>query len=299
LQQVAVQTEPPEIEPGEHCHAPYNCQYWGHCTREWKELKNPIKGLRRLAKTKRLELNDRGIEEIADVPEDFKLGKIQARTRKSVIENRAWVSDQLQTALQDFKYPVHHLDFETMGPVIPRFAGTRPFQAIPIQYSNHREEEDGSMTHLEYLAPPGGDPRRALAERLIADLGSQGSICVYSNYEKTVIGKLAKTFPDLADDLRALVPRLWDLMKVLENHYYHPGFQGSFSIKSVLPVMVPSLSYDALDIHDGMQAAREYERALELEDETEREAVFKALREYCGLDTWAMVELRRALAECA
>ncbi len=295
LQLMVLQPEAPAIEPGEHCHDPYDCQYWEHCTRDWPVVDYPVTGLRRLPKAKRLELAELGIEEIADVPANFSLKPMQARIRNCVIENRPWVSDELQSALKNISYPVHHLDFETMGPVIPHYKGTSPFQAIPMQYSNHREEADGSIVHLEYLAEPGGDPRREFTERLIGDLGSEGSICVYSNYEKTVINKLAAAFPDLAPDLKAMIAHLWDLMKVLENHYYHPAFKGSFSIKTVLPAMVPALSYDDLSIHDGMQAAREYERALETDDPTEREIIFTNLREYCALDTWAMVELRRAL----
>lgn len=295
LQLMILQPEAPAIEPGEHCHDPYDCQYWEHCTRDAPKIDFPVKGLRRLQKSKRIELGELGIEEIADVPADFPLKPLQARIRNCVIENKPWVSNSLRAALENISYPVHHLDFETMGPVIPRYQGTSPFQAIPMQYSNHREEADGSIVHLEYLAEPGADPRREFAERLIADLGSEGSICVYSNYEKTVINKLAAVFPDLAPALKALVARIWDLMKVLEKHYYHPAFKGSFSIKSVLPAMVPSLSYDELNIHDGMQAAREYERALEIDDAEERKTIFENLREYCALDTWAMVELRRAL----
>ncbi|MDH3413883.1 MAG: DUF2779 domain-containing protein, partial [Gammaproteobacteria bacterium] len=157
--------------------------------------------------------------------------------------------------------------------------------------------QDGTLTHAEYLHTDESDPRGSLAQALLKALGPDGSICVYSSYERKVIRRLADALPDLAPELLALLDRIWDLHPVIKNNYYHPKFRGSFSIKKVLPAVVPEMSYDDLEISEGGMASISYEQALRSDDWVEREHIFRALREYCAQDTRAMVALRRALAE--
>ena len=75
---------------------------------------------------------------------------------------------------------------------------------------------------------------------------------------------------------------------------YHPEFRGSFSIKAVLPVLVPELGYDDLAIAEGMtasvQAAALMLRGDEM-DPAERAALREDLLRYCAMDTLAMVGL--------
>jgi hypothetical protein len=154
--------------------------------------------------------------------------------------------------------------------------------------------------HQEFLHNEASEPRRRWAEALIESLGEKGSIVVYSAYEEAIIRQLAEAFPEFKSALNAIVKRLWDLLPVIKNHYYHPAFNGSYSIKSVLPAMVPSLGYDDLTIQDGGQAAAEYYRMIFLEsDWVERDSIRQALLRYCARDTVAMVELRRVLREKA
>ncbi|MCH7600674.1 MAG: DUF2779 domain-containing protein [Myxococcales bacterium] len=296
LQQIVIQGNPPQVEPGEHCHIPYSCPYYAHCTRDYDFAQHPIRDLPRISAKKRKQLEEKGVMEIAKIPADFSLNEAQARVRKAVITGKDWASDGLAGALADISYPVHHLDFEAFMPAIPIFPGTRPFDAVPFQYSIHRQTETGDIEHLEYLHIDGHDPHRELAERLLADLGKRGSICVYSSYEKSTINSLAGRLPDLADELAALLDRIWDLLPIIQRHYYHPEFHGSFSIKSVLPVLVPELSYEDMEIGDGMAAASQFEIARGLDDEDARNEIYESLRVYCKQDTVAMVELRRALA---
>jgi hypothetical protein len=159
----------------------------------------------------------------------------------------------------------------------------------------HIEYRNGSLAHREYLHEWGGDPCRPLSEALIEALGCRGSICVYTKYEVTVIRKLAEDLPDLVEPLNRLLDRLWDLHPVIRGHYYHPDFHGSFSIKSVLPVLVPDLGYGELAIQDGQTAAVTYEHSLDVDDPEDRQRAYAALRKYCGFDTEAMVRLREAL----
>jgi len=134
-----------------------------------------------------------------------------------------------------------------------------------------------------------------IGDRFAGDDSLGRSTVVYSAYERTVITALAGRLPHLAPRLEALLPRLRDLLKVVRDGYYHPQFGGSFSIKSVLPVLSPELSYDDLEIGDGSLAAIRYLQALDTPDATERERIFAALRDYCARDTLALVQVRRAL----
>ena len=177
--------------------------------------------------------------------------------------------------------------------------GTRPYQALPFQWSNHIEATPGQLQHDEYLCREDVDPREAFAMTLLETLGSDGTICIYSSYEVTVIRQLAEVLPHLAQRLLALEEQIWDLCGVIKKNFYHPQFHGSFSLKQVLPVLVPSMSYGALSVRDGEAASLAYVESIMTSDEQRRKELQAGLLAYCGQDTLAMVELRRALAERA
>lgn len=289
----------PEIEPGEHCFEPYECGYYDFCTRDWEFLEHPITDLPRLQARRRETLESQGIEEVGEIPEDFPLSRRQAIVRMAVITGKEYVSPNLGEALSEVTRPLRYLDFESFSPAIPRYAGTRCYDAIPFQFSMHTQAHDGSVSHREFLWTEKGDPRRPLAEALLDACATDGHICVYSGFERRVIKALSRDLPDLSPDLDALVERLWDLLKVVEGHYYHRDLHGSFSIKEVLPVLVPHMGYDALDIADGREASIAYERSLDCDDAAERRRIHEALRAYCRQDTLAMLTLRRALEDKA
>ncbi len=283
----------PEREPGDHCLTPYECPFWAHCTKN-----KPSRWIFYLPGSKKLAVNliAQGIETIDDIPQ----GTMVSAVQRKVKDNVEWISERLESALKTISFPVHHLDFETFNPAVPRYTGTRPYQAIPIQWSNHIELDNGDILHHEFLHIGGNDPRQPLAEALLASLGETGSICVYSPYEKSVIEMLAEALPEYRQALRAVVRRIWDLHPIVREHYYHPEFDGSFSLKDVLPALVPSLHYDDLAIKEGGQAAAEYYRMVFVEtDWVEQSKIRDALLAYCKRDTLAMVELRRVLAQKA
>lgn len=281
---------PPAIEPDGHCHQPYDCPFWDHCTKD-----KPVRWIYHLpGHTQTIEqLARRGIDTIDAIPQDVTLSSVQRRVKDDV----EWVDARLHTALLSVRYPVHHLDFETFMPAIPKFPMTRPYQTIPTQWSNHIETEGGLVRHESYLCRHPDDPREEFAVTLLESLGRKGSICVYSAYERAVLQGLAETLPSLRADLTHVIARLWDLLTVVKDHYYHPAFAGSFSIKSVLPALVPDLSYGDLEIREGGTAARAYQRMIfEETDWVERERLRDALLQYCERDTLALVAVRKALA---
>lgn len=285
----------PKIPPGDHCFVPYHCPYHDHCTRDLVTPKHPIGEIPRLSAGKREQLQLSNIVEASDIPDSFPLNNLQSVVRESVKENRHIIHGDVQGQLARLAAPILHLDFETFAPAVPRFAGTRPFDAIPFLFSVHREEQGNVPTHTDYLHEGADDPRPRLAEELIAALGQKGSICTYSGYERGVIDALARALPEHAAALKAIRSRLFDLLNLVRSTYYHPEFHGSFSIKRVLPVLCPDLSYKELSIADGQSAAYEYMRALEENDPEVRQRIFKDLRAYCELDTLAMVRVKEAL----
>jgi hypothetical protein len=243
------------------------------------------------------QLESQDIEEVGDIPDDFPLTKAQAIVRLSVITGEEQVSPQLEHELSQLSYPIRYLDFESVSPAIPRFAGTRCYDTIPFQFSMHSEDDGGHVLHHEFLWTDKDDPRRPLALALLDAAGDDGPICVYSSFERRVIKGLSRDLPDLSHALDALLERLWDLLKVVQAHYYHPEFHGSFSIKQVLPVLVPKMGYDDLSIADGREASAAYQVSLDCADPQERQRIHDALRQYCAQDTLAMLELRRALSQ--
>ncbi len=293
MKAMLLNSESPVIEPGHQCHAPYECPFWSHCTKE-----KPPRWIYRLPGKKEIvgQLVRQGIMTIDEIPEDTMLSDVQRKVKHNI----EWISSELGHTLRSVSYPIHHLDAETVMLAMPRFPATRPYQSLPVQWSNHVELASGEVMHQEFLHNEASEPRRRWAEALIESLGEKGSIVVYSAYEEAIIRQLAEAFPEFKSALNAIVKRLWDLLPVIKNHYYHPAFNGSYSIKSVLPAMVPSLGYGDLTIQDGGQAAAEYYRMIFLEsDWVERDSIRQALLRYCARDTVAMVELRRVLREKA
>ena len=159
----------------------------------------------------------------------------------------------------------------------------------------HAEQVGQAPLHTDYLHESEDDPRLILVEHLLNALGQEGSICIYSRYERWILRGLAAAVPQRADALAAVEARLFDLLPVVRYNCYHPQFRGSFSLKAVLPALVPGLGYDDMAVADGRAAAALYQRALANANAAERQQAFAALRAYCQRDTLATVELRKAL----
>ncbi|GJL54098.1 MAG: hypothetical protein NPIRA02_12300 [Nitrospirales bacterium] len=284
---------PPAIEPDGHCHSPYVCPFWPHCTQD-----KPDRWIYQLPGSRHTfkELEGQGVETIDEIPAGFQLTVLQQRMK----DNVEWMSPEFSTVMQSVVYPVHHVDFEMFMPAIPPYPGTRPYRPIPIQWSNHIEHQDGRIQHDTYLCTEPKDPREEIARSIIATVGETGTICVYSENERHILLSLAEAFPQLKGELLKIVERLWDLFAVIQQHYYHPDFRGSLSIKSVLPALVPHMAYQDLAIHNGAMASVVYRKmVLDELDLIERARMASDLREYCARDTMGMLMLRHVLLEKA
>ncbi len=294
LKEMLAASAPPAIAPSRHCHRPHTCEFWAHCTKgkpaDW------IFYLSGITREKMDALAAAGIERIGDIPGDVPLTAIQERIRECVAGGKTYVSPDLRDLLADAAAPIHFLDFETAAPAVPRYPGTRPYQALPFQWSDHILSADGSLAHREFLHTEDGDPREAFAESLFEALGEAGSIVIYTSYEKRILREAAEALPRYAERVDRLTERLVDLHAVIRNHFYHPAFQGSFSIKAVLPALVPEMDYQHLAVQDGTQASFAYLKMIDPQTpEEEKAAIRSALLEYCGQDTLAMVRVREEL----
>lgn len=179
---------------------------------------------------RRGQLSDEKIIEIRDIPRDFPLRESQQIVRTAVIEKHEIVNQKELKVIAVLEQPIYYLDFETYSPAIPRFAGTRPYDAIPFLFSVHLERMRSRPGHKQYLHEGKDDPRPQLAKRLIRALGRKGTICAYGSYESRVLRELIVAVPNLANELREITNRIVDLHKLSPHAYYHPDFRGSYSL---------------------------------------------------------------------
>jgi hypothetical protein len=280
----------PKIEIGGHCSSPYKCQFISHC---WpSDVEYPITGLGGgLPKLAKIVLD--GYCDIKEVPDDRVSGAVQQRIHQVTCSGKAEVLSGGREFVKSLEFPRYYLDFETIGPPVPIWPGTKPYKAVPIQWSCHIEDGPDDFRHEEFLDLSGKPPMRLLAEKMITCLGSRGPILMYTNYEQTVINTLIRLFPDLQTPLQALIDRLVDLHPPVKANYYHPKMLGSWSIKAVLPCIAPEMDYSNLEgIHEGMGASDGYLEAIHPDTTPERKAELEAqLLRYCKFDTEAMIAI--------
>lgn len=207
--------------------------------------------------------------------------------------------DKVTDFLGQLKYPLYFLDYETLMSLVPYFDGHRPYQQVPFQYSLHvLQSPDAELEWKEYLHRDNSNPARPLTEQLINDIGDSGTVLVwYEGFEKARNTELGEMLPEYKEAMEAINNRVVDLMLPFKNKWYDdPRFEGSASIKQVLPVMCPELSYKDLGIQEGGSAQRLWMEAV-LDDKRadQKEQILADLIEYCKLDTLAMFGVYRKL----
>jgi len=284
---------------------------------EWLEILSLVKGdisrysiykLSRITPQKIGMLEDMGVELISDIPLDFKLSVGQERQVEATKSGEQKIDkEEIKEFLSSLKFPLHFFDYETLAGVIPVFDGTRPYQQVPFQYSLHTQEfPGGSLTHREYLHTENSNPVLPLLKQMKEDFGSslpagrQGSIISwFKRFETDRNNEMALMYPEYKSFLNDLNDRMVDLMIPFSSGWFvDKDFFGSASIKAVLPVLVPELSYKELEISHGGMAQRVWmetvlnSKNLETKDET-----MANLRKYCTLDTYAMYAIYKYLCE--
>jgi len=287
----------PEVGIGPHCRDPYECAL----TECWDFLpEHNIFNLYYGGK-KCFELFDSGIFTVKEIPDSYKLNGKQLLQRDCEVSGQPHVDrEAINGFLSTLQYPLYYLDFETIGPAVPLFNGTRPYQAIPFQFSLHVvHNEKASPEHFSFLADRPDDPRPAFLSELKKVLGDAGSIVVYNQgFEEGILKELAVVFPEYDDWITGVRSRLVDLLQPFRGfYYYHPQQKGSASIKKVLPALTGQ-GYDGMEISEGNEASIKY-YTVTYGEATEEECnkVRADLEKYCGRDTEGMIWIVERLRE--
>ena len=298
LKNVIESTDIPNVDIGPHCSDPYDCDFKGTC---WKHIPDySVFNISRLNKDKKFDLYNQGLITLDQIDlGQTDLNPNQVLQVQSEVDGTTYIDkNEIRNFTNGLNYPLYFLDFETIGPAVPKYDGSRPYQQLVFQYSLHIQKISNSeIIHREYLADPSQDPRVGFIEQLSEDCGASGDILVYNiGFERGKLNDLIEVFPEYSNELRSIVNRLKDLMIPFQQKwYYTPEMKGSYSIKYVLPALVPELSYNNLEIKEGGTASNTFLSMVNGSYKGDVEETRRQLLEYCKLDTYAMVKILEKL----
>ncbi len=290
-----------EIQP---CYNISSCRCLSLCHPDLPDFS--IYHIPNLSKKKKQKLIDLGVSDIKDVPDTFELNYKQSIIVKVGKTNQPHIDTaQIRHQFERLDYPLYFLDYETFNNAIPVYDGYKPHQQMVFQYSLHRlDKPDGELVHSEHLSLNKQDPAQSLVKQLRQDIGDIGSVIVWNKtFEMGRNKEMAELYPEYAEFLTDLNERIYDLADVVKDGMYvHPDFKGSWSIKAVLPVLVPHLSYKELAIGKGDEAMitwwrLTHDQPIGLTFEEKKDEVAQALLDYCELDTLAMVEIYKKVKQ--
>ena len=291
--------ETPDIDIGDHCNTPYDCEFKAYC---WRHVPPDSVFDLRGRGVRAADLYRQGMVHLGDIP----LGILKGPQRMQVeafLEKKEFINQgEVKAFLNSLWYPRCFLDFETFQNALPPFDGTRPYQQIPFQYSLHVLGKKGEeVRHFEFLAEPGRDPRKEFLETLLSNIPSGACVLAFNaSYEKMILEALMEWYPEYRIEVEALVKNVIDLAEPFRKRFlYRWQMRGSSSLKDILPAMVPEMSYANLEIHDGAMASQGYHKMNQIKDPEELEKVRTALREYCRLDSLSLVKILEEMERIA
>jgi uncharacterized protein DUF2779 len=243
---------------------------------------------------------DEHIFVIDDVPNDYELGDAQLMQVRAHKSQRPIIDvGEIEQILGSYTFPLYFFDYETYAPAIPAFDGYGPYVKIPFQFSLHTlRDPEARPEHVEFLQLDRSDPTRAVAQLLDQYIDPKGTVIVwYAPFERGVNKEIGERLSEYASQMERINGQVRDLRDIFaKQHYVHPDFRGSTSIKDVLPVLVPELSYDGMAIKEGTAASEQWWAMTAAGTEAgERSTIADALRTYCKLDSYAMYAIWRKL----
>jgi hypothetical protein len=302
---ILAQTKEPDTDLNQGCFEPYGCPFFEYCKRVHGVPTPGVFDLYSLGWDKALEnYYSKGIKSYEQLLKAPKLNKHHRMQIESALEKKDFIDKKkIREFLAGLKYPIYHLDFESIQPAIPVYQGTSPYQQIPTQYSLHiQRSEFDTCEHKEFLADAhSANPMRDVAEQLCKDIPMDGMAMVFNDrFEKDRLKEMAEAFPDLREHLLAIHNNVVDLLKPFRAWaYYRPAMNGSFSIKKVLPALFPrnpKLNYHNLpgQVHNGGEAMDIFPK-MKYMSPAEEAQTRKDLLQYCELDTWSMVVILQKL----
>ena len=328
-----------KVDVGKYCAWGENteCLFWKHCfqtlrgvpdTNSANKYLNSDQSFRDWDIKGKYELINEGYYKLDDVPLEW-LVKEKHQIQRDCYDNDTEYVDQekMQYWFDQLEYPIYHFDFEGFPCPLPRFKGERPYTQSVFEFSLHIEREPGvcdkEKDNFIFLNEEcDDDERKALAEAIVNhfEYNEDGTLkgtmlAQFTAYEKGRLEELAALYPEHSAKLLAIRDRSADLLHLLNNNkemymgmrhvdifnYYHKDLSGSYSIKKTLPVLVPKLTYEGMDVGNGVQAYIayiNYDSAQPTFDTLKTKAERReALKRYCQQDTWAMVEILRAVRD--
>ena len=295
-----------EKEPAGHCDC-INQSRNNHCTTF--SYSNPdvpeysVHDIARIGSSKKKlqQLIEMNIFHIHEIPEEIEFTEIQKNQIQAHVLDKVLMEKELiAKELGDLSFPLYFLDYETCPAAVPRFDGYSPYNQIPFQYSLHKlnSPADKEPEHFEFLHTKADDPSRALAESLQKNIGDKGTVIVWNKkFESQRNNEIGKRLPEFKSFMDSVNARIYDLMDIFSKQYYvHKDFKGSTSIKYVLPVLAPELTYKNLNIREGGTASQSWDKiALGSLPQKEKDQIAKDLLAYCERDTYAMYAIWREL----
>lgn len=293
----------PKVKILKQCYAPYECSFIDYC---WKDIKEgSIYDVYGGLSAKQLEtLLDLGITNLADLPEGYVKKENYLRHLEAVRTGKQKIDkEKIAGELAKLKYPLYFLDYETYSQVVPPFDGYRPYEQMAFQYSLDIEDAPGEkIRHVDFLARDPGDPEIPLAESLSRAIGPEGTVISwFKSFESGRNAEMGARYPEYKKFFESVNKRMFDLMDIFKNGYFvDKGFMASASLKKVMPVMVPDLSYKDLAIQEGETASNSWPKLFDKKlSKGEREKIYKDMIAYCRLDTLAMVRILEKLRSIA
>lgn len=244
----------PVVAVSNHCNIPYACNFSGYCNKD-----------------------------------------IITNNNDTIDDNEEYISkDELKSCINNLVYPLYFLDFETWMTAVPEQDGHWAYRQIPFQFSLHiQQTPNGKVEHIEYLASNIKSSLEDFTNALLKNIGDDGCVVVYNKtFENMILNQLKNDFEDAKEAIENIQSRFFDLMYPFRKQYYYtPKMQGSYSLKYVLPALLPEFSYSNLTIGNGTDASAAFYNLQFEQDAATIEATRTALLEYCKLDTLAMVKI--------
>ncbi|MEO8119599.1 MAG: DUF2779 domain-containing protein [Rhodoferax sp.] len=240
----------PPASPGLHCTQSGGCEFIHDCqacTQPASALPPaPRASLEMVGRELAAELRAQGHVDLHSVALPRLHNLRHRRAVRAIQQDRSVLAPEVATLMHALPYPRHSLRLDAIGFAVPVWAGTRPYQVLPFQWTCDVQGAAGECVRHGFLADTAGDPRRAFALTLLQVLGSSGSVFAYNaGFERNRLRELAQHFDDLAPALEAVLPRIVDLFQLARAHYYHPAMAGSWSFKSISRAVAPELLTDA------------------------------------------------------
>lgn len=297
----------PQISIGEQCSLPYPCGYIDRCKALLPRLAEiPISIIPNVGNKLAREWASKEIYDLKDLPTEELKNPTHKIIQQSHIHNLEWINPETKKKIDEFSWPRFFMDFETVQQGVPFVPDTKPYQALPFQWSIHKWNNQEQQLNLqdgegflEFLKP---DMERTFLSSLIDSLGDTGPIFVHNaSFEKTVLKSLAlrEDCAHLKGEVDQVISRIVDTLVIVREGFYSPEMNGSYSLKDIVKAIPTKVDYTNEDsLSGGGEAQIAWFRCTDPTTSKQEKLEWSAkLKNYCAQDTLAMYDLLRYLSK--